>query len=101
VTAWRQWLDQHRAPAWAPGAPPPPTQPLSKAVLLDRYEQHTKHCPTCSKVPVLLLVLKYHIRPQQGLRLLAGLRQAVGLESGVSSSDTADALLISALSSVV
>lgn len=49
VTAWRQWLDRQGTPEWAPGAAPAPTQPLPKAVLLDRYEQHTKHCPTCMK----------------------------------------------------
>ena len=53
VTAFRQWVDQHGAPTWAPGATPPPPLPLSKAVLLDRYEQHTKHCPTCTQVPSL------------------------------------------------
>jgi phenylpropionate dioxygenase-like ring-hydroxylating dioxygenase large terminal subunit len=49
VTAWRRWLDRHGGPSWASGAVQPPAQPLPKTVLLDRYEQHTKYCPTCQK----------------------------------------------------
>ena len=32
-------------PDWDPSAPPAPV--LSKAALLDHFERHTRHCPTC------------------------------------------------------
>lgn len=49
VTALRRWLGQVGPIPWARSA----LQPLvgvSKRELLDRYEQHTKDCPSCSKV---------------------------------------------------
>ncbi len=32
-------------PDWDPRAPPAPA--LTRAALLDHYERHTRHCPTC------------------------------------------------------
>ena len=49
VTALRRWLGQVGPLPWARSA----LQPLagvSKRELLDRFEQHTRGCPSCSKV---------------------------------------------------
>ena len=50
VTAWRQWLEGKGSPGWVAGSEAPPAGLLPKAQLLDRYEQHTKHCPHCLRV---------------------------------------------------
>lgn len=52
VTAFRQWLDDNGGSVgWAPGVSTAlPPRETSREVLLDRYESHTKHCSSCSKV---------------------------------------------------
>ena len=52
VTAFRQWLDANGGSVgWAPGVPTAlPPRETSREALLDRYNSHTKHCPSCMKV---------------------------------------------------
>ncbi len=52
VTAFREWLDANGGSVgWAPGVSPElPPRETRREVLLDRYESHTKHCPSCMKV---------------------------------------------------
>ena len=53
--AWNQWLHSRGGGGWAksltgeaPGTPPP-TAYLPRRVMLDRFDSHTRHCPSCSK----------------------------------------------------
>ena len=56
----RRWLDECAGggpryadtPAPAHEAPPPAVAPLplTRRQILDRYEQHTRHCPSCRRV---------------------------------------------------
>lgn len=51
VAAFRKWLDM-RAGGGPPTKLPKDLPPLvdRQEVFLNRYEQHTKHCPYCSTV---------------------------------------------------
>ena len=51
VAAFRKWLDM-RAGGGPPTKLPKELPPLvdRQEVFLNRYEQHTKHCPYCSTV---------------------------------------------------
>ena len=54
VLAWRKWF--HRQGGGGPWAgAPSPAPDLAREQLLDRFHQHTQHCPSCSKVGPLLL----------------------------------------------
>ena len=52
VTAFREWFDANGGSVgWAPGVSPAlPPRETRREVLLDRYENHTKHCSSCMKV---------------------------------------------------
>lgn len=53
VTAWRKWYHGARGqggPFKAEGAPLVAPTPLRREDILDRYTQHVKSCPSCSKV---------------------------------------------------
>lgn len=62
----RRWLDDFAGggPAYGPPSAhkgrqaqqlsPSAEQPLSRRDILDRYEQHTRHCPSCRRVSPLL-----------------------------------------------
>ena len=52
VAAFRTWFNNHAdALPWGPAAKPPPAPATcSRLELLNRYEQHTQHCPSCSAV---------------------------------------------------
>ena len=53
VTAWRKWYHGARGqggPFKAEGAPLVPPTPMKREDILDRYHQHVKSCPSCSKV---------------------------------------------------
>lgn len=52
VLEFRRWLDKRGAGGPTPGDPGPFQD--DRSALLDRYEQHTKHCPSCLKVRSLL-----------------------------------------------
>ena len=55
VTAMRKWYHGSRGQG-GPFKPSNTPQPLMKREeILDRYSQHVKHCPSCSKVCQLLL----------------------------------------------
>ena len=47
VGAFHRFLSEHAGggPDWDRAAPPAPA--LTRASLLDHYDRHTKHCPTC------------------------------------------------------
>ncbi|KAG2449747.1 hypothetical protein HYH02_005272 [Chlamydomonas schloesseri] len=49
VVATRRWFEEHggAVPTCEPGTPMPPQ--MSKAEVLERYHQHTKHCKDCSQ----------------------------------------------------
>ncbi|DBA75020.1 TPA: hypothetical protein ACH3X1_010361 [Trebouxia sp. C0004] len=52
VTAWRKWYNGARGqggPFKAEGTPLVPPTPLKREDILDRYAQHVKSCPSCSK----------------------------------------------------
>lgn len=53
VLAWRKWFHkQGQGGYWRQiGREASPAPELTREQLLDRYHQHTKHCPACSKVP--------------------------------------------------
>ena len=69
----RRWLDElagggPRYGLAEPGAPPPQQLvSLSRMQILDRWEQHTRVCPSCSRVrrrlctPFLLYCLWIHL----------------------------------------
>ena len=50
--AWQKWLHWPRGGGgWVQavtGAAPPVPPPVPRRAALDRYESHTKHCPSCS-----------------------------------------------------
>ena len=49
VLAWRKWFHRQGSGGfWA--ASPSPAPDLAREQLLDRFHQHTQHCPACSKV---------------------------------------------------
>jgi hypothetical protein len=48
VLEFRKWLDKRGGGGPTPGDPGAIQE--DRRVLLDRYEQHTKHCPSCLKV---------------------------------------------------
>jgi hypothetical protein len=49
VLAWRKWFHKQGGGGfWA--ASPSPAPDLAREQLLDRFHQHTLHCPACSKV---------------------------------------------------
>ena len=48
VTELRKWLDTRGQGGPTPGHPGPILE--DRRVLLDRYEQHVKHCKACQKV---------------------------------------------------
>ncbi len=61
VVLLRRWLDEYAGggPTYSPfhalkgqpaPAPPAAGRPLSRRQILDRYEQHTRHCPSCRRV---------------------------------------------------
>ena len=52
VTAFRLWMDANGGSVgWAPGVSTElPPRETSREALLDRYNSHTKHCPSCSGV---------------------------------------------------
>lgn len=52
VLAWRKWFHKEgQGGHWrASGQLATPAPQLSREQLLDRYHQHTKNCPACSKV---------------------------------------------------
>lgn len=57
VTALHKWLTSKAAPfPWGPGALDPASlRNASRKTLLDRFEQHTQHCPSCSRVRISAL----------------------------------------------
>jgi hypothetical protein len=52
VLAWRKWYHkQGQGGYWrATGRPATRAPDLTREQLLDRFHQHTQHCPSCSKV---------------------------------------------------
>ena len=52
VTEFRRWLDKRGQGGPTPGHPGPILE--DRRVLLDRYEQHVKHCNACQKVSIPL-----------------------------------------------
>lgn len=51
VAAFRAWLDGRGGGGPTPlAAGPLPPEPQSKEQMLDRYNQHTRFCPSCSWV---------------------------------------------------
>lgn len=51
VTLFRQWWDLAGARVpWADGAQPGMSSKPSRQEMLDRWNSHTKFCPTCQKV---------------------------------------------------
>ena len=57
VLAWRKWFHkQGQSGYWRQlGQEATPAPDLAREQLLDRYHQHTKNCPSCSKVLLCLL----------------------------------------------
>jgi hypothetical protein len=49
VAEWRKWLDSCGGGGPTPGEPGPLLEDRTK---LDRYAQHTRHCPHCLQVGV-------------------------------------------------
>ena len=69
VTAWRKWYHGPRGqggPFKAEGAPLSPPNSLRREEILDRYAQHVKSCPSCTKVCfslksfLMLLITELH-----------------------------------------
>ena len=60
MAAFRKWLDV-RGGGGPPTKLPRDLPPLvdRQEVFLDRFEQHTKHCPYCSAVGTLLIVDRF------------------------------------------
>ena len=51
VAAWRAWLSRYGAAMPLLPRRPQDLPPLmSRREALDRFEQHTKHCPDCQRV---------------------------------------------------
>ncbi len=57
VTAFRLWMDANGGSVgWAPGVSTElPARESSREALLDRYNSHTKHCPSCTGVSAALI----------------------------------------------
>lgn len=51
MAAFRAWLDGRGGGGPTPlAAGPLPPEPQNKEQMLDRYNQHTRFCPSCSRV---------------------------------------------------
>ncbi len=50
VSKFRQWWQMVGGEVGWPAGTQPPRQDLSRYQMLERYESHTKQCPSCSKV---------------------------------------------------
>ena len=76
VTAWRKWYHGARGqsgPFKAEGAPLVAPTPLRREDVLDRYAQHVKSCPSCSKVCRHALTSLIHLRNTLMNKLSEGL----------------------------
>jgi hypothetical protein len=62
VLAWRKWYHkQGQGGFWkAAGRPATPAPELTREQLLDRFHQHTKQCPSCSKVTRCSMLIYAH-----------------------------------------
>ena len=58
MLAWRKWFHkQGQSGHWRQlGREAKPAPDLAREQLLDRFHQHTKNCPSCSKVHFCLLL---------------------------------------------
>ncbi|KAK9814221.1 hypothetical protein WJX72_002503 [[Myrmecia] bisecta] len=82
VIAWRKWYHgRGRGGATkSTGAEPErPPKRLSRKALMDRYRQHTKHCPSCSK---MLRRMQAWQTGLKGLAAVLGLYMAAQLGTG-------------------
>ncbi len=55
VTDFRRWLDKRGKGGPTPGDPGPVLE--DRKIVLDRYEQHVKHCTACQKVSIPFVLL--------------------------------------------
>ncbi len=82
--AWQTWLHGRGGGGWVQattGGPPdgpPPTASLPRRVVLDRFESHTRHCPSCSAALAGLKTWRVVARVAAGAAFLAAVVAAGG-----------------------
>lgn len=98
VTLFRQWWDMAGAHVpWADGAQPGMSSKPSREEMLDRWNSHTKFCPTCQKALQQLKTLQKVAAVAAGVSLLVAAGLAGGALAGSSASPQVWKIGISAL----
>ncbi|CAL8465289.1 g4824 [Coccomyxa elongata] len=94
VLGWRKWYHKQGAGGFwaASGRTPTPAPELMREQLLDRFHQHTQHCPSCSKALSQL---------RTGRKLLLGLAAALLLVAAAQLSRGAPPVSVGAALPVV